>query len=82
MARFIKLKLLSQENKMSQHNIKFKMSDEGITDMKFVSNGCMIKEQAEAIKHAFNEIEIGIEIDDDWGICKITHVNGREVLDE
>ena len=41
----------------------------------------IIEEQAEAISNAFSEIEVTIEINDDWGVCKITHVNGREVED-
>ena len=31
------------------------------------------------IKTAFSEIEITIDVDDTWGICHITHVNGYEV---
>lgn len=41
----------------------------------------LIKEQGEAIAKAFAEIEVTIEIDDDWGICKILQVNGRDVAD-
>ena len=67
---------------MSTHVVEYKMSEASLSDMKYLSTGCMIAEQASAIAKAFSDIELTIEVDDDWGICRITHVNGREVADD
>ena len=65
--------------KMSCHTLKYKLDDEGIKVMLGCAGRQMIAEQGEAIAEAFREVDITIEVDDDWGLCSITHVNGREV---
>lgn len=37
------------------------------------------EEKAEAIANAFNKVKITIEVDEDWGFCKIVAVNGSSL---
>ena len=66
---------------MSSHTVKYKLDEAGIAVMLGCAASSIISEQGEAIAEAFREVDITIDIDDDWGICKITHINGREVED-
>lgn len=63
---------------MTQHVVKYALSGEGVELMLGCAAEQVIQEQAEAIAQAFREIEVVIDIDE-WGMCSITHVNGREV---
>ena len=67
---------------MASHTMKYTLSSEGVEVMLGCAGNQLIQEQGEAIAKAFSEVDITIEIDDDWGICSITHVNGREVNDD
>jgi hypothetical protein len=66
---------------MSIHNLRYKLDEEGVALMLGCAGNQLIEEQANAIAEAFSEIEVTINIDDDWGVCSITHINGREVED-
>lgn len=41
----------------------------------------VIDEHKEAISAAFRKINVTIEVDDEWGFCKIIAVNNQKVLD-
>lgn len=66
---------------MAQHTLRYVLGEEGVQVMLGCAGDQLIQEQGEAIAQAFREIDVTIEVDDNWGICKITHVNGREVED-
>lgn len=61
--------------------LRYKATDDSVEIMLGCAANQLIKEQGEAIAKAFDEIEVTIEVDDDWGICKILQVNGRDVAD-
>ena len=64
---------------MAQYVLKYKPTEPSIKLMLGCAASQIVEEQCELIKTAFSEIEIVVEVDDAWGICKITHVNGLEV---
>lgn len=64
---------------MAQYVLKYKPTEPSIKLMLGCAASQIVEEQGELIKTAFSEIEIVVEVDDAWGICKITHVNGLEV---
>ena len=64
---------------MATHTLKYKIDQPSVQLMLGCAANQVIEEQGEMIKTAFSEIEITIDIDDAWGICHVTHVNGYEV---
>ena len=64
---------------MSFHTLRYKLDEDGVQLMLGCAAEQVIQEQGEAIAHAYRFIDVTISIDDDWGICEITHVNGRKV---
>jgi hypothetical protein len=63
----------------NKYVLKYKPTEPSIKLMLGCAASQIVEEQGELIKTAFSEIEIVVEVDDAWGICKITHVNGLEV---
>jgi metal-sulfur cluster biosynthetic enzyme len=66
---------------MAERTLRYKLDEKGMEVMLGCASAHLIEEQSEAIAQAFKEIEVTINVDDDWGFCTITHVNGREVKD-
>ncbi len=64
---------------MATHTLKYKIDQPSVQLMLGCAANQIIEEQGEMIKTAFSEIEITIDVDDAWGICTLTHVNGYEV---
>lgn len=62
--------------------LTYKPTEDAIHVMLGCAANQLIKEQGEAIANAFSQIEVTIEVDDDWGICRILQVNGRDVAQE
>lgn len=67
---------------MSTHTLRYVLDEEGISVMLGCAGNQLVSEQGEAIALAFREVELEISVDDDWGICTIVSVNGREVVNE
>lgn len=66
---------------MAIHTLRYILDDEGIEIMAGCAAQRIIEEQEGAIREAFSDISLTIEIDDDWGVCKILAVNGLDVED-
>lgn len=66
---------------MSLHDLRYKLSEDGIKIMAGCAATQFIDEIREATKHAFEEITITIDYDPDFGICRIVGVNNLPVCD-
>lgn len=64
---------------MSMHTLKYKLCDEGLKIMAGCAANNIIEEQGDAISNAFSEINVTIEVDDDWGICKLIAINNYPI---
>lgn len=59
----------------------YKIEDGDIPLLEGCAARAVIDEHIEAISSAFNKIKITIDVDDEWGFCKIIAVNGSPVMD-
>ena len=59
----------------------YALNEEGVELMLGCAAEQVIEEQGQAIAKAFSEVDITIDVDE-WGMCNITHVNGREVSEQ
>ncbi len=64
---------------MAIHKLRYKLDSEGVKVLEGCATACVIEEQEEAIKSAFEEVEVTIEVDDDWHLCKILAINNMAV---
>ena len=62
---------------MSVHTLKYKLDDEGIKIVAGCAAKQIVQEIHDAVAVAFREINVTLEVDDDWGICRIIACNGE-----
>lgn len=67
---------------MAIHELTYVPSKECAEVMLGCAANQIVKEHGEAIAKAFAEISVVIDVDDDWGICRILYVNGKEVVQD
>lgn len=57
----------------------YKIIDGDLPLLEGCASRSVIDEHIDAISSAFNKIKITIDVDDEWGFCKIIAVNGHSV---
>lgn len=60
---------------------RYKLSGDDIIKFESCAANAVIDEHEGAISVAFRDIDVTIEVDDEWGFCKIIAVNGHRVID-
>ena len=60
---------------------KYKMTEGDVPKMESCASNAVIDEHIDCISAVFSTINVTIEVDDEWGFCKILAVNGNSVLD-
>lgn len=60
-------------------DLKYKLDEAGIEIMMGCSASHLISEIKEAVAHAYREVTISIDHDEDTGICRIVAVNNHNL---
>ena len=64
---------------MTIHTLDYSLDSKGIKIVGGCAMNCIIEEQEEAVKVAFRNIKLTVDIDEDYGFCRILAVDGLAV---
>lgn len=58
---------------------KYLLSDGDIPKFEGCAINAVIDEHIDCISNAFRSLNVTIEVDDEWGFCRLIAVNGQEL---